>query len=123
MVLGEAALLLVKGFVFFMIIVLSALPLYLAVKFLGGKATILKVILVNILAGIAVPAVKFFVGLYLVGKGIYGGIVAFLFLLFIYKIFFRLGWIRAFLAWILQFVVIVILIFITALLGFSVIAL
>jgi len=119
MALGQIALL---G-IMFIIIVLSAVPLYLAVKFLGGRATILKVIIVNIIAGIAVPAVKFLVGLYLVGKGTYAGIIAFLFMLLVYKIFFRLGWIRAFLAWILQFVVIAAFIFITALMGFSVIAL
>ncbi|MBW2981232.1 hypothetical protein KY360_07485 [Candidatus Woesearchaeota archaeon] len=102
--------------IMFIIIVLSALPLYLAVKLLGGKATILKVILVNVIVGIIIPVVKNFIGLF-------GGIVAFIVLLFIYKEMFSLGWIRAFIVWIMQFIVVAILIFTAAaLLGLSLIA-
>ncbi len=80
-----------------LISIISALPLYFAVKFLGGKATILKVILVNIAVG-------------LLGFLLNIPIIGFILLLLIYKEMFELSWFRAFLAWILQFVVAVILI-------------
>ncbi|MCK4551171.1 MAG: hypothetical protein KAT91_04405 [Candidatus Aenigmarchaeota archaeon] len=80
-----------------LISIISALPLYFAVKFLGGKATIIKVILVNIVVGL----LGFLLNIPLIG---------FILLLLIYKELFELSWVRAFLAWVLQFVVAVILI-------------
>ena len=80
-----------------LVLVMSSLPLYFAVKFLGGKATILKVIFVNLIVGVisgvlAIP------------------LLGFILLLFIYKKFFELSWLKAFLASILQFVVAAILV-------------
>ncbi len=74
------------------IIIISALPLYFAVKFLGGKATIFKVLMVNLIVGI-------------VGAVLDVPVVGFVLLLFVYKEVFKLSWFSAFFAWILQFVV------------------
>ncbi len=85
------------------VLVVSAIPLNLAVKILGGRSSILKVILVNFIVGL--------IGAYLNSTlGWLAGIVSFIAMLFIYKIIFGLGWIRAFLAWILQAVIIAIII-------------
>ena len=80
-----------------LLLVISSLPLYFAVKFLGGKATILKVIFVNLFVGIISGVLSI-------------PLLGFILLLFIYKKFFELSWLNAFFAWILQFVVAVILV-------------
>ena len=77
--------------------ILSALPLYFAVKFLGGKTSLLKTMLVVILGGIVVTAIRSYFK-------ILGGLIAFIVLIWIYREMFRLKWIKAFLAWLLQFV-------------------
>ena len=85
------------------VLLVSALPLYFVVKLLGGHSTILKVFLVNFLAaGISLVLtvyVQSFVGLF-----------SFMLTLIIYKIIFDLSLLRAFFAWILQYVIAVILI-------------
>ncbi|MFC1705003.1 hypothetical protein ACFLZ6_01595 [Nanoarchaeota archaeon] len=103
---------LLTGVILFVLIVISALPLYIAVKLLGGKASIIKVFIVNIIVGILVPIVNSFINWF-------GGLIAFIVLLFIYKKMFDLGWFRAFVAWVLQFIVLVGLIFIAGLFGLS----
>ena len=80
-----------------LLLVISSLPLYFAVKFLGGKATILKVIFVNLFVGIVSGVLSI-------------PLLGFILLLFIYKKFFELSWLKAFFALILQFVVAVILV-------------
>ncbi|MBW6461927.1 MAG: hypothetical protein K0B07_02680 [DPANN group archaeon] len=82
-----------------LILVLASLPLYFAVKFLGGEVTILKVILLNFIVAIISGLLSI-------------PLLGFILLLFIYKKFFELSWLNAFLAWILQFVVGAMLIFI-----------
>lgn len=74
------------------ILIISALPLYFTVKFLGGKATIFKVLMVNLIVGIISAALDM-------------PVVGFVLLLFVYKEVFKMSWLSAFLAWILQFVV------------------
>ncbi len=98
MVLGTIALVVVA----FGAIIISALPLYLAVKALGGKTSILKTFLINIIGGLAVSLVNYFFETW-------GGILAFIVLLFIYMWAFKLGPIRAFFAWLLQFVIVAVL--------------
>ncbi len=80
--------------------VVTALPLYLAVKMLGGETTILRTVLVMILTG-------FLVSLSHSLGGIYGGFIAFIVTLWLYRIVFRLGWVRALLVWAGQFVIVV----------------
>lgn len=74
--------------------IIAALPLHLAVSMLGGKSSILKVILVNIIVGILVAIIYSFLP--------YASIIAFIVVLWVYREMFRLKWFKAFLAWIIQ---------------------
>ena len=95
-----------------LVVVLSAIPLNLAVKMLGGHSSLLKVIGVNFL--IAVCGV--FLTTSLDGSK---GLISFLVLIVLYKVMFDLSWLKALLAWILQFIIAVILILIVGALGFG----
>jgi hypothetical protein len=88
--------------------IISALPLYMAVKMLGGRATILKTILVNILCSVIIGVI------YLVLP--FASIIAFIALLWIYHEMFRLKWFKAFLAWIISIVITFLFILIFAIL-------
>lgn len=79
-----------------LLFILAAIPLYFAVESLGGKATFLNVLLVNLITGVlyAVLRSQFF----------FGGLFAFILMIWIYHEVFRLKWFKAFLAWLLQFV-------------------
>ncbi|MBN2367988.1 hypothetical protein JXC34_03140 [Candidatus Woesearchaeota archaeon] len=79
------------------VFLVSALPLYFAIKFLGGKTTLFKTAFVALISGIIVSAIKF-------QFKTFGGILAFFVLIWIYHEVFRLKWFKAFVAWILQFV-------------------
>jgi len=96
------------------VLIISAIPLNIAVKLLGGKSSLFKVILVNLILGVINGFIdtKF---------ALFSGILSFVALLFIYKIMFDLGWLRAFLVWILQFVIAFILTLILLFLGISLI--
>jgi len=102
--------------VFILLLVISALPLYLAVKILGGKASILKTIVVNILVGAVVWVINYLLNAW-------ASIVAFILVIWIYREMFRLKWIKAFLAWILQFIIMAVLVFLVGLFGLSVVSL
>ena len=78
--------------------IISAIPLWLAVKMLGGRGSVFRVIGVNLLVGLVAFAVR-------AVFSTWAGLIAFILMIWIYKDFFRLGWIRALLAWLLQFVV------------------
>ena len=86
------------------LLVISALPLFFAVKIMGGRTGILKVILVNVIVGI----VAYYIHSHF---AIWGTIAAFIALLFIYKIMFRIGFIKALIAWALQFVILFVLLY------------
>ena len=93
--------------------IISALPLYFAVKVMGGKTSLFKTIFINLISGLIVGAVKY------VFKT-WGALIAFIFLIWIYHESFRLKWFKAFFAWILQFVFVAIFYFILlALFGVS----
>ena len=98
------------------VLLVSAIPLNIAVKLLGGRSSLLKVVLVNILVAVLVTFVE---GLF----GIFAGIVSFVVMLFVYKTLFQLGWVKAFLAWVLQFVLIVLFVFLLTLIGITLVAL
>ncbi len=89
------------------ILIISALPLYFAVKFLGGKATIFKVLMVNLIVGV-------------IGAALDMPIIGFVLLLFVYKEVFKMSWLSAFLAWILQFIVAGALLFLASFLSLGV---
>lgn len=79
------------------IFLVSAIPLHLAVKTLGGKTSLLKTAIVAFLAGLAVAIIEAIFN-------IWGGAIAFIIMIWIYHEMFKLKWIKAFLAWLLQFI-------------------
>jgi hypothetical protein len=92
------------------IVVISSIPLYLAVKIMGGRGGLIRVIIVNLLVGLLVSWLGSAINIFVAAA-------TFIVMLFIYKIMFKLSWLKAFFAWILQFVIIVIIIFILAYFG------
>ena len=95
--------LLIKIGIYLIIFALSSIPLFLSVKALKGKTTFGEVILVNIIAAVIIAVVNHF-------AFIWGGILAFILILLVYKAVFEFGWGKALLAWFLQFVIVAILI-------------
>jgi len=85
--------------IYLIILVISSIPLYVAVRLLGGKTSLFKVIMVNIVAGIVISALKAAYSSFI------WSILVFLTLLYIYKEMFRIGWLRSFFAWLMQFVI------------------
>jgi hypothetical protein len=84
------------------VIILSSLPLYLSVMLLGGRPSITKVFLTNIVVAIGSAVLIKYIGL--------GSLWVLLITILFYSFIFRMGIIRAFLAWLVQYVVAVILI-------------
>lgn len=93
-----------------LIIVLSAIPLNIAVKLLGGRSSIVKVIFANIVIAI----LSYFIQTEI---GTFASLLTFIVMLFVYKVMFEMGWIRSFLAWLLQYVLILIFYIILGLAG------
>jgi hypothetical protein len=81
----------------FLGLIILAIPLYLTVGLLGGKRSLLNVVLVNLLTGflfVAIHAQYPFWGLF----------IAFFLSLWLYREIFRLRWWKALIAYVLQFV-------------------
>lgn len=83
------------------IFAISSLPLYFAVKFMGGKTTLAKTMLLVLISG-------FVIGVIQEALKIWGGVIAFLVMIWIYHVAFKLKIWKALLAWILQFFVVAI---------------
>jgi len=98
---AEVALLSIDIFVVLAVLVISALPLYFAVKLVGGEAGLLKVILIGLLLSLASAGATRFISML-------AGVIMILLTFFAYKVAFKLGWIRAFIAWILQYIFILV---------------
>lgn len=98
--------------VLILLFLIIALPLHLAVRFMGGRTTILKSFLVVVLTGVLSALIY--------ANFKYGGIIAFLLLIWIYREMFRLKWIKAVLVWVIEIVLIVIFTAIFAILGIGV---
>jgi hypothetical protein len=81
-----------------LLLILTAIPLYLAVKLLGGRAIFVNAVLVNIVTGILTSFLRS-------GYGFLGLILGFFVTLWIYREVFRLIWIKAFLVFILQAII------------------
>jgi len=81
--------------------ILSAIPLHFAVKLLGGKTGLIKTAFISFIVGIVVATIN------TIFKN-WGWLIGFFILIWIYHEMFRLKWIKAFLAWLLQFVFIAI---------------
>jgi len=81
-----------------LLLILTAIPLYLAVSLLGGKASLINAILVNIVTGILTSFLR---GEY----NFLGLIMGFFITMWIYREVFRLIWIKAFFVFILQAII------------------
>jgi hypothetical protein len=107
-------------FVIFLAFVISSLPLYFAVKWLRGRTTLLKTVAITLLTGIIASLI------HVIFKS-YSSLIAFIVLVWIYHEVFRLKWLKAVLAWLLQFAFIIlfswILLFILSASGISLVAL
>ena len=95
------------------IFLLSSLPLHFAVKLWGGETNLLKTALVALIAGIIVSIIQLFFS-------VWGGLIAFIILLFIYRTMFDVGWIRSFLVWLMQLVFIVVFLVLARLIGVTI---
>ena len=97
--------------------VFSSIPLYFALRMIKGKAkkiAFTKVFLVNILVGAISSAVVSSESF-----GILSGVAAFLLALFVYKEMFEIDWLTAFLVWLMQIVLVVVILGVFVLLGLS----
>ena len=97
---------------YFLVALISAIPLYFAVLFLGGNVTLLKAALVNILCGVILSFIHQYFGVTI-------GILSLFITIIVYKIMFDLGWIRGFLVFLLEGVFVLLLIKGLALSGIS----
>ncbi|MBD3164249.1 hypothetical protein GF323_03550 [Candidatus Woesearchaeota archaeon] len=104
-----ATSLLLKVLITVTVFIISAVPLHLAVRLLKGKTYLLKTAFITFLAGLIIGAIQY-------TFETFGGLLAFIVLIWIYHESFRLKWWKAFLAWILQFVFVAVFYFIAALL-------
>lgn len=82
------------------IFLIASIPLNFSAKIMGGHSTIVKSALTNLLAG-------FFTGIIYFFFSRYAALIAFIATLFIYKVMFSIGWIKAFLVWVLEGIIIV----------------
>lgn len=83
---------------------LSSIPLYFALHLLGARsAGFIKVVLVNILAGAIVAAIDSYFGWF-------AGVISFIAVLFVYKEMFELGWLTAFIVWLLEIIIVAVII-------------
>ena len=108
---------LIVALIIVVVFLLSALPLYLSIKFLGGKTTLLKTAIVTFITGILYSALQ---SLLRELGTVIATIVAFITLIWVYHEMFRLKWFKAFLAWLLQFVFVAVFVIILLMLGLGV---
>jgi|TARA_B100002003_G_C14117165_1_gene537323 hypothetical protein len=94
--------------IFLLGILISSLPLFIAVNMLGGHATILNVLLTNIIVGLLTG--------WLVASFGAGTLIILLVTIFLYSFIFKMGMIRSLFAWLIQYVVAAILIIIVLML-------
>ena len=95
-----------------LILILLIFPLYLTVKLLGGKITLLKALSIKIIAFLLALLVA-------VAFGKVGPLLIALALIVLYRFAFRIGIIRAFLAWLFEGVVMLAILFLLNNLGLT----
>ena len=83
------------------IAIISSLPLYIAVNMLGGKVTILKVFLTNTIVALLLLWLTKVMG--------WSSIILFILTIIAYKFIFKLGLLKSAFAWVLQYIVVIIL--------------
>ncbi len=95
-------------------LVISALPLYFAVRLVGGEAGIVRIILISLILSFASIGAASFIG-------IFAGLFMLIATLFVYKIAFKVSFLKAFIAWLLQYVfVFIAIVFVISLLGVTI---
>ncbi|MBW2971632.1 hypothetical protein KY359_01220 [Candidatus Woesearchaeota archaeon] len=87
-----------------LIFILGIFPLYIIVKLLGGRVSILKALVIKIAAVVITLLLS-------MAFGLVGPLLVAICLIVLYMFAFRIGIIRAFLAWLLEGVVLAALIF------------
>ena len=85
---------------YILILLVSSLPLYFAVKFLGGQVSLIEVMIVNVIAGGLPTLIALFFSDFI-------GLLSFLAIILVYMFFFKITFIRALIAWVLQYILIV----------------
>jgi hypothetical protein len=80
---------------------LGFLPLYLAVKILGGEITLLRAIFTKLIGTVILAVLTVFLG-------IYGLIIAAVFMLLVYIFWFDLSFGRAILAWVIELAIVIV---------------
>ncbi|MFP4403575.1 MAG: hypothetical protein ACLFPJ_04450, partial [Candidatus Woesearchaeota archaeon] len=93
------------------ILILSAIPMNIAVKFMGGRSSILKVLFANLVYAVLFFLIEMYVDIWT--------IFSFILMIFVYKVIFEMGWIRTILAWLLQFIILAIFVVILGLFGIT----
>ncbi len=86
---------------YFIVLLVSSLPLYLAVKMMGGDAYLIETMIINVLAGGMPAIVALFVSNWI-------GVISFAIIIVVYTFFFRLTVMQAILTWFIQYLLIVI---------------
>lgn len=89
----------------FLGLVILAIPLYITIGLLGGRRSIITVIIVNLLTGFLAYSLQ-------ATYPVWGWLLAFVLSLWLYREIFRLKWWKALLAYFLQFVILLIFWFI-----------
>jgi hypothetical protein len=95
-----------------LIFILGVFPLYVIVKVLGGRVTLMRALLIKVAAVVVTLLLSLVFGAI-------GPILVAIFLMVIYMMAFRIGVIRAFLTWLLEVVVLAALIFALNVLGIA----
>lgn len=80
------------------IVILLSIPLNIAAKLLGGDSSIFKVIFAHLIYAMLMVFL-------LLTFGAIPTAISFILLLFVYKVMFDVGWIRAFLIWLLEAII------------------
>jgi hypothetical protein len=98
-----------------LVFLISAIPLDISVKLLGGKTNLIKTALIALVAGLVFSFLRGIL------TSFFGALLAFVVMIWIYREAFRLRLFKAFLAWILQFVFLALFFMVLALIGLKVI--
>jgi hypothetical protein len=95
-----------------LIFILGILPLYIIVKLLGGRVSLLRALIIKVAAIVITLLLS-------IAFGWVGPLIVAIVLILLYRLAFNIGIIRAFLAWLLEGVVLAALIFVLGALGIA----
>jgi len=94
-----------------LVLVISALPLYAGMSMLGGKASFIKVILVNLFSGVILALLQWVLGP--------PAWLTFIILIYFYHEFLKLKWWKAIVLWLVQGVIAFILVYLLIFFGLT----